>query len=90
MPSNWAPTTSRGRARPQENDNVNHVVALSRNIYSILFYSSEEVARTIIPSNFPVELQLQFVLWDPLGPSRGVLRGVPEGSRGSQRDPEEE
>ena len=36
MPSNWAPTTSRGRARPQENDNVNHVVALSRNIYSIL------------------------------------------------------
>ena len=37
MPSNWAPTTSRGRARPQENDNVNHVVALSRNIYSIFY-----------------------------------------------------
>ena len=45
----------------------------------------EEVARTIIPS-FPVELQLKFVLWDPLGPPRGV----PVGPRGSQRDPEEE
>ena len=32
------------------------------------------------------QLQLKFVLWDPLGPPRGV----PEGSRGSQRDPEEE
>ena len=47
---------------------------------------NREVARTIIPSNFPVELQLKFVLWDPLGPPRGV----PEGPKGSQRDPEEE
>ena len=44
-----------------------------------------KVAWTIIPSNFPVELQLKFVLWDPLGPPRGVPRGVPEGPRGSQR-----
>ena len=51
---------------------------------------NREVARTIIPSNFPVELQLKFVLWDPLGPPRGVHRGVPEGPKGSQRDPEEE
>ena len=42
--------------------------------------------QTIIPSNFPIELQLQFLLWDPLGPPRGV----PEGPRGSQGDPEEE
>ena len=41
---------------------------------------------TIISSNFPIELQLQFLLWDPLGPPRGV----PEGPRGSQGDPEEE
>ena len=47
-----------------------------------------EVAWTIIPSNFPVELQLKFVLWDPLGPPRGVPRGVPEGPRGFQRVPE--
>ena len=46
---------------------------------------NREVARTIIPSNFPVELQLKFVLWDPLGPPRGVPRGVPEGPRGTQR-----
>ena len=49
-----------------------------------------KVAWTIIPSNFPVELQLKFLLWDPLGPPRGVHRGVPEGPKGSQRDPEEE
>ena len=29
-------------------------------------------------------------LWDPLGPPGGVPRGVPEDSRASQRDPEEE
>ena len=53
---------------------------------------NREVARTIIPS-FPAELQLKFVLWDPLGPPRGVPRGpqrAPEGPRGTQRDPEEE
>ena len=50
---------------------------------------NREVARTIIPS-FPVELQLKFVLWDPLGPPRGVHRGVPEGPKGFQRDPGEE
>ena len=53
---------------------------------------NREVARTIIPS-FPVELQLKFVFWDPLGPPRGSLGGsqrVSEGPRGTQRDPEEE
>ena len=50
---------------------------------------NREVARTIIPS-FPVELQLKFVLWEPSGTAWGVPRGVPEGLRGSQRDPEEE
>ena len=37
------------------------------------------------PSNFPVEIQLQFLLWDPLGPPRGVPGGsqrVPGGPRG--------
>ena len=49
-----------------------------------------KVARNNGPSNFSVELQLKFLLWDPLGPPRGVHRGVPEGPKGSQRDPEEE
>ena len=34
VPSIWAPNTLLGRALPQGNDNVNHVVALSQNIYS--------------------------------------------------------
>ena len=49
-----------------------------------------EVAQNNGPSNFSVELQLKFLLRAPLGPPRGVHRGVPEGPKGSQRDPEEE
>ena len=34
-------------------------------------------------SNFPVELRLQFLLWDPVGPPQGI----PEGPIGSHRVP---
>ena len=37
----------------------------------------------IIPSNFPIELWLEFLLWDSLGPLRGSQRV----QKGSQRVP---
>ena len=44
---------------------------------------NRKVARNNGLSNFPVELRLQFLLWDPVGPPQGI----PEGPIGSHRVP---
>ena len=53
------------------------------NVQGISRLTLLKVARAIIPSNFPIELWLEFLLWDSLGPLRGSQRV----QKGSQRVP---